>query len=291
MTQSLKTSGTVLWLRLPGLAGTGSRYGDADAAWPSVRRLWPGLPDRLFSGPGAVSDAAVYVPENLPEDPETLAAYLNEVDRFARDTARSADVEAALLNEKAGRDRKRLREELAGVAALGATEHERSEADREAGTESRRAAQRTLAWYWLQQRNIAEIDGLVNRVNEVSSVIEKGYGAETGEDGIDVSARHFAAPMSSGTGDLSPDWRPLFLAVLKLVPADTVFVAEGGMAQDLSERLAFVPSAEMASALGAEKGVSVDFWEALPADIFGARAAKEPGLPSRVRLVLLPSGK
>ena len=74
MTQSLKTSGTVLWLRLPGLAGTGSRYGDADAAWPSVRRLWPGLPDRLFSGPGAVSDAAVYVPENLPEDPETLAA-------------------------------------------------------------------------------------------------------------------------------------------------------------------------------------------------------------------------
>ena len=97
--------------------------------------------------------------------------------------------------------------------------------------------------------------------------------------------------MSSGTGDLSPDWRPLFLAVLKLVPSDTVFVAEGGMAQDLSERLAFVPSAEMASALGAEKGVSVDFCEALPADIFGARAAKEPGLPSRVRLVLLPSGK
>ena len=47
----------------------------------------------------------------------------------------------------------------------------------------------------------------------------------------------------------------------------------------------------MASALGAEKGVSVDFCEALPADIFGARAAKEPGLPSHVRLVLLPSGK
>ena len=177
------------------------------------------------------------------------------------------------------------------MAALGARDHERSEAEREAVTESRRAAQRTLAWYWLQQRNIAEIDGLVNRVNEVSSVIEKGYGAETGEDGIDVSARHFAAPMSSGTGDLSPDWRPLFLAVLKLVPADTVFVAEGGMAQDLSERLAFAPSAEMASALGAAKGVSVNFCEALPADIFGARASKEPGLPSRVRLVLLPSGR
>ena len=32
-------------------------------------------------------------------------------------------------------------------------------------------------------------------------------------------------------------------------------------------------------------------FEVLPADIFGARAAKEPGLPSRVRLVLLPSGK
>lgn len=188
MTQSLKTSGTVLWLRLPGLAGTGSRYGDADAAWPSVRRLWPGLPDRLFSGPGAVSDAAVYVPENLPEDPETLAAYLNEVDRFARDTARSADVEAALLNEKAGRDRKRLREEL---AVWPPSAPRNTSAARRTGRPGRNPGgppSARLPWYWLQQRNIAEIDGLVNRVNEVSSVIEKGYGAETGEDGIDVSA-------------------------------------------------------------------------------------------------------
>ena len=80
-------------------------------------------------------------------------------------------------------------------------------------------------------------------------------------------------------------------ALLKAYGAELVLVAEGGMAQDLSERLAFAPSAEMASALGAEKGVSVNFCEALPADIFGARASKEPGLPSRVRLVLLPSGR
>jgi len=66
-----------------------------------------------------------------------------------------------------------------------------------------------------------------------------------------------------------------------------VFAAEGAMAQDLAERLPFAPSAEMAAALGAGEGASVSFCEASPADLFGAQAAKESGLPDRVRLVLL----
>ena len=151
-----------LMLWMPGLYGTGIRTALEDRL-PAVRRLWPGLPGRLAAG--EEGGAKPWTPDHLPCSEAEMGAFVAELERFAQDSVRGSDaVHEAVVARMKDEQEAQVRRDLAAIEALAQDGAGEEAAERQAEL-VRRRAQRLLAWTWHQQKTVAEITALVEKIN------------------------------------------------------------------------------------------------------------------------------
>lgn len=205
-----------LWIWLPELYGTGSSIA-CEQDYPMVARLAPGFPRRLFRP----CTAACYVPENLPYAPEEMAAYVLDLERFLAENARDTALFEAQVQRLKDEEERRAREERAAVEDLLHGEDAGESACRREKM-LRARAQRLLAWCWLQQKNAADMAGIVDRINSSVASMKASFAAERTEDfGALAGLGDFAVARED---DAAQGVRMLLEAALVLCPQDTVFV-------------------------------------------------------------------
>lgn len=274
---------TLLCLWLPGLAGTGALPASARWTLPGVYRLWPGLPDRL----AADSLDQAWTPPDLPLSQAEMGAFAADLERFAGDLTRGGSGlgEAFLASARESREAEVARD-LDAIRAL---------AGPDPGLAARRLrllrerAQRLLAWYWFQQKTLAEIAVLVDRIN--AGVEGLGEGLSRDVDGTPVLE---TGPLPLGA-DLSPEGLSggslmvLLEAALALTGPETVFVLEEGALSEEEEgcplRSDFAPEPGFAGALDAvlaegALGLERPAGELLPGSVW----LPDPGRPVRLLL-------
>ena len=258
---------------LPDLYGTG-RILPFEKDYPQVARLDPGLPARMQQKSGTQA----YVPPNLPFGPEDMAAYVHELERFAKESVRGSDALCeAMMQSVRDEEERRARDERAAVEALlqGGRDDEAREREVLA---LRQKSQRLLAWLWLQQRDDAEMAGIVERINRDVASMKASFAAERVEDFGDLAQ---IADFAVAGERKSTNLRVLLKAACVLCPEDTVFV--------LSEPFG---EFEDAAKEAAQEDVSCNFAASLGSNVAGLRVALEklvPGLeaPLRGRMVNL----
>lgn len=258
-----------IFVWLPDLYGTGRTLA-CEKAYPLVARLDPGLPARMVKE----SEARAFVPPNLPFGREDIAAYVRELERFASESVRGSDALCeAMMQSVRDEEERRARDERAAVEALlqGGREDEARERESLA---LRQKSQRLLAWLWLQQRDDAEMAGIVERINSAVSSMKASFAAERVEDFGDLAQ---IADFAVAGERKSTNLRVLLKAACVLCPEDTIFVLQA-------------PFGELEDVAG--KASPCDFAEGLGSNVTGVRVALEelvPGLeaPLRGRMVNL----
>lgn len=216
---STTTAAGQMYIWLPELYGTGSAIA-CEQDYPRVARLAPGFPRRLFRP----STAAAFVPENLPYTPEEMAAYVLDLERFFAENSRQTALFEAQMQRLKDEEAYRANEERAAVGALlhGEDAENAEESARKREKMLRSRAQRLLAWYWLQQKNAADMAGIVDRINSSVASMKASFAAEkTEEFGALAGLEDFAVARED---DSSQGVRLLLEAALILCPQDTVFV-------------------------------------------------------------------
>lgn len=241
-----------IFVWLPDLYGTG-RILPLEKEYPLVARLDPGLPSRMQQKSGSQA----YVPPNLPFAREEMAAYVNELERFAKESARGSDALCeAMMQSVRDEEERRARDERAAVEALlqGGRDDEAREREILA---LRQKSQRLLAWLWLQQRNNTEMAGIVERINRNVASMKASFAAEHVDDFGDLAQiADFAVASESARVNL----RVLLQAACALCPEDTVFVLQA-------------PFGELEGV--AEKASPCDFATSLGDNATGVRIALE----------------
>ncbi len=211
------TDAACVCIWMPELWGTG-RVLRHEAALPMVRRLWPGLPDRLTRA--GLGDP--WTPAGLPATPAAMGAYMADLEAFAAEAARGGPAARQMLVARLARESAgRLDSEMRAVAALGGTR------PAAAGDDAALRAQRLLAWFWFQQKNLADIDELTARVNAGVRGLGEGLKRDTGLDPEPAAGViSLVEDLSLDADSMSGDWRVWLEAALQLSPRDAVFVLE-----------------------------------------------------------------
>lgn len=244
-----------IWL--PDLYGTGKTLA-CEKEYPQVARLWPGFPARMAHDKGA---ATAYVPPLLPFGPEDMAAYAGELERFAHESAKGSDAlcEALMQNMRDAEER-RARDERAAVEALlqGGRDDEARERELLA---LRQKSQRLLAWLWLQQKNEADMAGLVERINRDVASMKASFAAERVEDfGELARIADFAVAKDRPGGNA----RVLLGCACCLCPEDTVYVPAPGL-EEFAELAEKAHPCDFAAVLGeGTPGLSLPLEELVP---------------------------
>ncbi len=205
-----------IFVWLPDLYGTGRTLA-CEKAYPLVARLDPGLPARMVKE----SEARAFVPPNLPFGREDMAAYVRELERFASESVRGSDALCeTMLQGVRDEEERRAREERAAVEALlqGGCDSEAREREMLA---LRQKSQRLLAWLWLQQRDDAEMAGIVERINRAVSSMKASFAAERVDDFGDLAQ---IADFGVASERAHVNLRVLLQAAVALCPEDTIFV-------------------------------------------------------------------
>lgn len=205
---------TFVWL--PDLYGTG-RTLSFEKDYPMVARLDPGLPPRMQQKSGSQA----YVPPNLPFAREDMAAYVRELERFAKESVRGSDALCeAMMQSVRDEEERRAHDERAAVEAL--LQGGRNDEAREREILAlRQKSQRLLAWLWLQQRDDAEMAGIVERINRAVSSMKASFAAERVDDFGDLAQ---IADFGVASERAHVNLRVLLQAAVALCPEDTIFV-------------------------------------------------------------------
>lgn len=212
-----------LMLWMPGLWGTGIRTA-CEKRLPAVRRLWPGLPSRLAVQ--KQGEALPWIPAGLPCPETEMGAFVTELERFARDSVRGSDaVHEAVVTRMKDEQEAQVQRDLAAIQALSG----------EAGLESalkqaelvRRRAQRLLAWIWYQQKTLAEITALVEKINAGVRGLGEGLARDVEHAPIlEAGPLPLGQDLAQDAARMSGRWQVWLEAALALVPEDTAFVWE-----------------------------------------------------------------
>ncbi len=213
---SMDARDVCIWM--PELWGTG-RVLRHEAALPAVRRLWPGLPGRLARPCPAPS----WTPPDLPAAPAAMGAFMADLEAFAAEAARGGPAARQMLAARLARESAaRLDGEMNDVAALGGRPSAAAAAD---GEDLR--AQRLLAWFWFQQKNLADIAELTARVNAGVRGLGEGLARDTGlEPEVEAGVIPLVEDLRLDAEGMAGDWRVWLEAALRLTPKETVFVLE-----------------------------------------------------------------
>lgn len=206
-----------------------------ESLFPKALRLWPGLP-------GQPEDKGWHCPGEYPFNPREAAACLEDL-RHLGDVALSGlNVGAtAAGNARAARRASELAllEGLSGEdnrAALAAETARRTVIERE-------QAQKALLWAWLQEERLAELAALAHRWEGRASGLAAALGVEEDEDesALSGSDHGLYAGIALDPG-LIPPWRLVAANAAWFLPPEVPLLAEGPMAEDLLENLAFRPA-------------------------------------------------
>ena len=208
-----------LYLWMPALYGTGMKIAHEDS-FPLVRRIWPGLPESVCEK--TVQDR--WQPDSLPCTPREMGACLRELESFSADMSHGRDaVQAIVMSQTAKTQEAGLKKELDDVQALGgsgARPLEKEEA------RQRERAQRLLAWFWYQQKNLADIEKLVASINKGVPGIgsDLRYDKDEEQEAVDTGIIPLLEALDNETDKDGINWRLWLEAALAFVPENTVFV-------------------------------------------------------------------
>ena len=256
-----------MYLWLPALYGTGAQL-PLEEKMPAVRRIWPGLPEDAAL-PAA---AAKWQPEALPLSARQMHSCLNELEGFATDLARGRDNTQAMVMAKIQDDQKaELQRDLADIEALGGGAGQGG--PKTVSLEKRQArAQRLLAWFWYQQKNLAEIDALVHKVNKDVLSVGGDLRHDTDEqDDLAAGVIPMLEALAADAAETKENWKLWLEAVLSLVPDNAVFVWEK-LPEELEDK-SFSAEEDYARALPcpaglACEGLAISAGELLPPSIY-----------------------
>lgn len=270
---------------MPALWGTGQNF-PLEGLVPAAERLWPGLPAALARPCGAPA----FEPADLPLGAREMGAYLNDLEAFSAEAARGGDAVSAMLAESLRRDQEtQLARELAEVQALAGSGAAQPAA--QAAPVMRQRAQRLLAWFWFQQKNLAEIADLVRRVNSGVQGLGEGLAKDTAETpGLEAGVIPLATDLEEGMDEMGGDWRRWLEAALALTGEETVFVLDR-LPEGLEAAAGpFDGGADFAVQLGAPEGIAVS-GAVVPAGQLLPKAVWLPDAERAVRLVLVLAGE
>lgn len=286
MTEPQRTDSTSLsafWL--PGLAGSGL----AVPSLAGVASLDAGIPKRLWEE--GSDGATTFRPEDLPVSEREMSALVESIRTLVRDNARETGSDAmgqavrARLEEE---ERERVTAETKAVEALAGSAPDEGEALAQLRRQVATRAQSTLAWMWVQETLVAEMDRLVGSVDHGMGSLDATIGAEGMDMGLRTGtriARGGGLGVSEEKEALLARWRLILENMLPLVPAGSVFVfsALPKDAADLMKEAGAVP-------FGGLSGTAASVAEIPSAHVLsrrGARLVERGVLPSAVRLVAL----
>lgn len=217
-----------VYLWMPALYGTGMKVAH-EKSFPMVWRLWPGLPaDAACEAENDGAGNAMYQPESLPYTPAQMRDCLRELESFSADLARGRDNVQAMVAARAEHAHEAgIRKELDEVEALGGSSAmPASVPDEEACKKQRERAQRLLAWFWYQQKTLADIDNLVARVNKDVPGLgsDLRYDKDEEQEALDAGVIPLFEELEEDSAKADTNWRLWLEAALALVPENTVFV-------------------------------------------------------------------
>ncbi len=214
-----KTALPYLYLWMPALYGTGMKIAHEDS-FPLVRRIWPGLPESV-----CVKTAQDrWQPDALPCTPREMGACLRELESFSADMSHGRDaVQAIVMSQKEKAQEAGLKKELDAVQALGGAGALSPE---EEAARQREKAQRLLAWFWYQQKNLADIEELVASINKGVPGIgnDLRYDKDEEQEAIDTGIIPLLEALDDKTDKDGINWRLWLEAALTFAPENTVFV-------------------------------------------------------------------
>ena len=213
-----------LMLWMPGLYGTGIRTALEDRL-PAVRRLWPGLPGRLAAG--EEGSAKPWTPDHLPCSEAEMGAFVAELERFAQDSVRGSDaVHEAVVARMKDEQEAQVRRDLAAIEALAQDGAGEEAAERQAEL-VRRRAQRLLAWTWHQQKTVAEITALVEKINAGVRGLGQGLSRDVDHEPVlEAGPLPLGQDLVQDAARMAGRWQVWLEAALALVPEGTAFVWE-----------------------------------------------------------------
>ncbi len=214
-----KTALVYLYLWMPALYGTGMKIAHEES-FPLVQRIWPGLPESVCEKAGQNK----WQPDNLPCTPREMGACLRELESFSAEMSHGRDaVQAIVMSQNEKAQEAGLKKELDDVQALGGA-HTLSAEKEEA--RQREKAQRLLAWFWYQQKNLADIENLVATINKGVPGIGSDLRCDKDEEqeAIDTGIIPLLEALDDKTDKDSINWRLWLEAALAFVPENTVFV-------------------------------------------------------------------
>ncbi len=214
-----KTALPYLYLWMPALYGTGMKIAHEDS-FPLVRRIWPGLPESVCGKTGQDR----WQPDSLPCTPREMGACLRELESFSAEMSHGRDaVQAIVMSQKEKAQEAGLKKELDAVEALGGSVSRSSE---EEEARQREKAQRLLAWFWYQQKNLADIEQLVASINKGVPGIgdDLRYDKDEEQEALDTGIIPLLEALDDKTDKDGINWRLWLEAALALVPENTVFV-------------------------------------------------------------------
>lgn len=208
-----------LYLWMPALYGTGMKIAHEDS-FPFVRRIWPGLPDSVCEKAGQDR----WQPDNLPCTPKEMGACLRELESFSAEMSHGRDaIQAIVMSRKEKEQEAGLKKELDDVQALGGSVSGSPEKDEDA---QREKAQRLLAWFWYQQKNLADIGKLVASINKGVPGIGSDLRCDRDDEqeALDTGIIPMFEDLDDEADNEGINWRLWLEAALALVPENTVFV-------------------------------------------------------------------
>ncbi len=214
-----KTALPYLYLWMPALYGTGMKIAHEES-FPFVQRIWPGLPESVCEKTGQDR----WQPDTLPCTPREMGACLRELESFSAEMSHGRDaVQAIVMTQKEKAQEAGLKKELDAVEALGGTASRSPEQEE---SRQREKAQRLLAWFWYQQKNLADIEKLVASINKGVPGIgdDLRYDKDEEQEALDTGIIPLLEALDDETDKDGINWRLWLEAALALVPENTVFV-------------------------------------------------------------------
>lgn len=256
-----------LYLWVPALYGTGMNIAHEDS-FPQVRRIWPGLPDSVCGKAGKDR----WQPDNLPCTPREMGVCLRELESFSAEMSHGRDaVQAIVMSQKEKEQEAGLKKELDAVQALGGSVSRSPEKEE---ARQRERAQRLLAWFWYQQKNLADIEKLVASINKGVPGIGSDLRCDKDEEqeAVDTGVIPLLEALDDEADKDGINWRLWLEAALALVPENAVFVWTK-VPEELADA-GFGAQAEFAENLPcpgglALEGVSLKAGSLLPGSAFG----------------------
>lgn len=251
-----------LYLWMPDLWGTGAVSPLAEAM-PMVKALWPGLPISTAAKDEMDRFPQGWTPAELPVSTRDMGAFLRDMEVYSAEAARGdGGLSGLFMARMKAEAEASLRREMAEVAAL-ADDKARGQVET---TQSRTRAQRLLAWFWFQQKNLAEITALVARINDNVQGLGGDLSKDTPETPeLQAGVIPLMTDLTPDVEELAGDWRKWLEAALVFTTGNEVFVCRALSGLPLEQALSDVPL--WGEALVPPSGVKICFLEVAAKDL------------------------